>query len=198
MVVFKMEMRWPSGWAGSYKRAVKLGSSPSPKPATPCCAPLAMRNVPSGRAAFSNLILARTLLAGIIIQLTIQVITRLDGCRENTRAVNIIFSRGLITPYHALEGPARVLHVGLNRDAVIQCLTKVRSTADKDGGRVGVGCVHGEHDGSAFHRVGTTSQGARNGSWHVREHLYRLKGLLVKKTRLVVVTYPVLIDQLAT
>lgn len=43
-------MREPTAWVGSYRSAWKFGSVASPKPATPCWAPLTMRNVPSGRA----------------------------------------------------------------------------------------------------------------------------------------------------
>ena len=47
--------REPAGCVGSYNRAFKFGLLASPKPATPSCAPFAIKNVPSGRATIHGM-----------------------------------------------------------------------------------------------------------------------------------------------
>lgn len=55
-VVFAITLiREPTGWLGSYKTALRLGCVARPKPARPCCPPLRMRYVPSGRAAIHEI-----------------------------------------------------------------------------------------------------------------------------------------------
>ena len=95
---------------------------------------------------------------------------------------------GRRSTHHAFERPFRVGHIGLDGDTVVQGLSEVRPAANQENGGIGVRSMQREHDGSAFHRIGTAGQEARDGSWHVRQLLYSIERDRVEKTGFVVVS----------
>jgi hypothetical protein len=55
IVLFKIDIRDPIGWVGSYNTAPKLGLDAKPNPATPWSAPFKIKNVPSGKEAMQGI-----------------------------------------------------------------------------------------------------------------------------------------------
>ena len=89
---------------------------------------------------------------------------------------------------HAFDLPGWVGTLGLDGYTIVEGGTKVGTTTDQDGNRIGVGSILREEDASTLQRVGATSKEARDGTGHIRKDDESIECSLVKKARFIVVS----------
>lgn len=107
----------------------------------------------------------------------IHVITRFEGCAMLCKY--ILMTEIDANAHHTLKCPGRILDLRLDAHAIVKSSSKIRAATNEKCDRVGIWSVKGKHHCGSFHRIGSTRERARYGTWHIRENYVRLKRVWV-------------------